>query len=116
MSNVIKSNHFKSLRPNLLTIRQSTPFGQIIKKLHKGKKVEFVWVEKPKPKQMSAILFSRLIGKKFVWIQEFENPPIANFLTRFMLTQCDQIMVKSRKDAIKLKTFGVKSGRVHLVK
>lgn len=116
MSNVIKSNHLKSLRPNLLTIRQSTPFGQIIKKLHKGKKVEFVWVEKPKTKQMIAVLLSRLYGKKFVWIQEFENPPKANFLTRFILTQCDQIIVKNRKDAIKLKSFGVKTGRVHLGK
>jgi len=116
VSNVKKSNHLKSLRPNLLTIRQSTSFGQIIKKTFKGKKVEFVWVEKPKLMQMTAVLFSRLFGKKFVWIQEFENPPKANFITRFILTQCDQIMVKNRKDAIKLKSFGVKSGRVHLDK
>ncbi len=106
MSNVKKSNHLKSLRPNLLTIRQSTSFGQIIKKTLKGKKVEFVWVEKPKLQQMAAVLTSRLLGKKFVWIQEFENPPAANFVTRFILTQCDQIIVKTRKDAIKLKSFG----------
>lgn len=116
MANVKKTNHLKSLRPNLLTIRHSNRFGQIIKKLLKGKKVEFVWVEKPKPAQMSAILLSRLLGKKFVWVQEFTNPPKANFVTRFILTQCDQIMVKNRKDAMKLKSFGVKSGRVHLEK
>ena len=116
MSNVKKSNHLKSLRPNLLTIRQSNSFGQIIKKIRKSKKNEFVWVEKPMLSQMIAVLLARLTGAKFVWIQEFSNPPTPNLIIRFILTQCDQLMVKNRADATKLKSFGVKPGRVHLDK
>lgn len=95
---------------NLLVIRANTKFGRTLKKIKKSKK-EFVFVEKPKLHQMLAVILARLLGQKFLWIQNFENPPVPNFLTRLLLNQSDEIIVSSRKEAAKLKSFGIDKPR-----
>jgi len=114
--NVKKSKLILSSRPNLLTIRPSTPYTKIIKKIYKNPDLDFIHLEKAGATQMAAVITARLMGKKFYWIQEFANPPKASIITRFLLTQADKIFVHDRDDAIKLKKYGVKPGRVHYIK
>ncbi len=95
---------------NLLTIRANNNFKKTFKRIRKSKK-EFLLVEKPKSNQMFAVLISRLLGKKFLWIQNFENPPIPNFWKRLLLNQADEIFVSSRKEAAKLNSLGIDKPR-----
>ena len=95
---------------NLLIIKANTTFGKTFKKIRKSRK-EFLLVEKPNPIQMLAVLMLRLSGQKFLWIQNFENPPTPSFFSRLLLNQADEIFVSSRKEAAKLKTLGIEKPR-----
>ncbi|MBI3341676.1 hypothetical protein HY024_00980 [Candidatus Curtissbacteria bacterium] len=63
---------------------------------------------------MAAVLAHKLLGRKFVWIQKFENPPIADLWEKLLVAQADRIIVSSRKDYNKLRRFGVKMSKVRL--
>ena len=109
-----KFEKIRKLKPHLLTISPRAPFGKIFKKINKSKDLEIVLIKKADAIQMSAVLISRLIGKKFLWIQNFANPPIPNLLVRFLLTQTDRIIVTSKKDANRLKSFGIEKSKIKL--
>lgn len=63
---------------------------------------------------MTAVLLKRLLGKKFIWIQGFANPPKPNFISQLLLSQADRILVKSKKEAAKLKDLGIKFEKIRL--
>jgi len=111
---VTKFEKIRKLKPHLLSISPKTSFGKIFRKIKKSKDIEIVWVKKATYSQMAAVLTSRLIGKKFLWIQNFANPPVPNLITRFLLTQTDRIIVISKKDASRLKTFGIEKSKIRL--
>lgn len=101
---------------NILRIGEKVTFTKIVKKIFKKKQLDIVLVEKTKPSQMSAVLFIKLMGKKFLWIQNFTNPPIPGFYTKLLLNQTDTIMVKSRKVAAKLHSFGIDKPKIKILK
>jgi len=104
----------ESIHPHLLTIRTKSSFGKTFKKIYKSKSSQFVFVEKPKTQQMAAILLSKIIGKKFFWIQMFDNPPAPNFSTRLLLSQADKIIVRQKKFAQKLVSFGIDKSKIKI--
>jgi len=108
--NVKYLNSIFSSKNNLLIIKANSNFAKTYKRIKKNNK-EFILVEKPKTNQMTAVLLSRLIGKKFIWIQNFSNPPVPNFLARLLLNQSDEIFVSSRKEAAKLISLGIDKPR-----
>jgi len=108
-------NSILTYKNNLLIITAKATFKKTFQKIKKSPK-EFVWVEKPIVSQMAAALLIRLIGKKFLWIQNFENPPVPNFFARLLLNQADEIMVDSRRMAAKLKSLGVEKPKIKLIK
>ena len=110
MINVKFLNSIFTSKNSLLIIKANTTFKKTFKKIRKSRK-EFLLVEKPKPIQMLAVLIIRLLGQKFLWIQNFENPPTPSFFTRLLLNQADEIFVSSRKEAAKLKTLGIEKPR-----
>lgn len=65
---------------------------------------------------MTAVLMARLMGKKFLWIQGFTNPPKPNFLSRLLLSQADKIIVKSKSVADKLTAFGIDKTKIRYQK
>ncbi|HSX19192.1 MAG TPA: hypothetical protein VLE91_03595 [Candidatus Saccharimonadales bacterium] len=78
--------------------------------------MDFVYVEKPQNTQMAAVLTSRLLGRKFIWIQGFSNPPIPNLVEKFLLTQADKLIVSDIKNANKLKRLGISRSKIQLIK
>ena len=102
--------------PHLLTIKARTTFAQTFQKIKKTKNPDFVFVEKPDLTQMLATVLVRLTGKRFFWIQGFENPPTPNFATRLLLSQADRILVRDKKYSLKLKKLGVDSSRIRFGK
>lgn len=112
MPNVKEINQILNSHPRLLSIKGSTSFSKTLRKIKKAKNADFVWLEKPKLNQMACVLLTRLIGKKFIWIQNFENPPAPNFLTRLILAQTDKIIVRSKKDFLKLKNSGIDKSKI----
>lgn len=112
MYDVRNLNKILSLNPHLLKIAPGSSFGQIIRKISKSKKLEFVFVKKPQISQILAVMLVRVFGKKFFWIQNFENPPVPNFFSRLLLPEADLILVKNRKEANKLKSFGIKKSKI----
>ena len=110
MINVKFLNSIFASHNSLLIIRANTTFGKTFKKIRKNQK-EFLYVEKPKANQMAAVMLSRLLAQKFLWIQNFENPPIPNFFARLLLNQSDEIFVSSRREAAKLKSLGIDKPR-----
>jgi hypothetical protein len=101
---------------NILQLGEKVSFIKIIKKIFKKKRLDIVLVEKAKPNQMSAVLFIKLMGKKFLWIQNFTNPPVPGFYTKLLLNQADTIFVKSRKVASKLHSFGIDKPKIRILK
>lgn len=101
---------------NTLTLGASTSFKKILDKLNKSKHFEAVWVKKPNPSQMGAVILIRLSGKKFLWIQNFSNPPVPSFITRLMLNQADIIVVTKKENIKKLKSLGVDKPRIKFQK
>src|SRR5438093_583971 len=106
MSNVRLLNQILNSKSTLLTIKAQTSFNKTIKKL-KERSFDFIIVEKPEALQMTAILIMRLIGHKFFWIQNFENPPIPTLITKILLNQADRIVVENRANYIKVVKFGI---------
>lgn len=109
-------NQFFNSKASLLRIKANSSFAKTLKKVFKSKKADFVWVEKPKPLQMSAVLLNKIIGKKIFWIQSFSNPPVPNFFARLLLNQADEILVESRRIAAKLKSLGVEKPKIKLIR
>jgi hypothetical protein len=103
-------------RPRILKIKEHTSFGQTFKKIKNRKRFDFIWVQKPKPGQMAAVLLSRLSGKKFFWIQGFENPPVPKFVTRLLLNQSDRIIISLDKYRYKLRRLGISGPKIRLGK
>jgi hypothetical protein len=99
---------------NMLSIGPNASFGKTLKKINHNKKADVVWVQKPNPSQMSAILTARLAGKKFLWIQSFSNPPIPGLFTKLLLNQSDILMVTSKKMAAKVRGFGVNKPKIRI--
>ena len=105
------------LKPqNTLEIGASTSFKKIVNKFTKSKGYYAVWIKKPITSQMAAVLLARLAGKKFMWVQNFSNPPIPSFLTKLLLNQADVIVVGSRENAQKLKSFGIDKPKIRIRK
>jgi len=116
VSNVKKHLPSFKLQPNLLNIRVNSSFIKTYKKIKNKKGMDFVIVEKPKSQQMLAVVLARLMGKKFVWIQRFENPPVADFLEKLLIAQADKVVISSKKEFNKLQEIGVKKNRIHYQK
>src|SRR3989344_9396921 len=107
-------NPVLSAYPSLLTIKEDTTFGQTFKKIRKSKMLDFVFVEKPKASQMAALISSRLLGKKFFWIQSFQNPPTPNFITKLLLNQADRILIEDKRYIYRLKKLGIPAHKLRL--
>lgn len=116
MSYVKLHKPLRKLRPNLLQIKEHTSFKQTFIAIKSDKQIDNIWVKKPKPVQMSAVLAQKLLGRKFFWIQGFENPPIPTLWTKLLVAQADRIVVTSRRDFNKLKRFGVKVNKIRIEK
>ncbi len=115
VKDVKSPNSILTYKNNLLKIGAKATFKKTFQKIKKSSK-EFVWVLKPSQAQMSAVLLARLLGKKFLWIQNFENPPVPNFFTRLLLNQVDEILVSSRAQAKKLHALGVDRPKIKLTR
>lgn len=115
MKEVKSLNSILTYKNNLLKITAKATFKKTYDKIKKSKK-EIIMLQKPDPAHMTAALLTRLLGKKFLWIQNFENPPIPNFLARLLLNQSDEILVSSRRAAAKLKSLGVEKPKIKLLK
>jgi len=101
-------------RPHLLTIRINSSLAQTLKKIFKEKNVDFVLLKKPQNSQMSAVLLARILGKRFIWVQNFTNPPTPNFFARLLLNQADRILVTSKKEIFKLKKLGFNKQKIRI--
>lgn len=112
MSNEVFLTSIKNLRPHLLTFGARISFGKIIKTIFKSKNVDFVIVKKAQTNQMAAVLLTRLLASKFVWVQNFANPPSPNFWIRLLLTQADHIIVTNKKDTEKLIELGINKRKI----
>ncbi|MBI2012781.1 hypothetical protein HYS90_02530 [Candidatus Curtissbacteria bacterium] len=112
MSNEKFLRQILSAKPRILTIREKISFGQTLSKIANCKNIDFILVQKPKAQQMTAVLAARIIGKKFVWIQNFANPPAPNFFSRLLISQTDRIMVKKKKDRDALISFGISPSKI----
>ena len=89
-------------------------FGKTFKKIFIEKDLDFVVVKKPSIAQMTAVIANRILGKKFFWIQHFENPPIANIVAKSLIAQADRLHVNSKKDANRLISFGIPKRKILL--
>lgn len=114
MSNDKNLNKIVSFHPNLISLRSKTSFGKIFKKITRAKKLEYVYVEKPNVIQMTAVLATKVLGKNFFWIQRFENPPVPNFFSKLLISQADKIIVTSKAEANKLRSFGISKAKIDL--
>ncbi len=112
MSNVKTLTSTLGLRSNLLTIKANTSLSQTFKKIKNSQKIDLVHVVKPQVGTMAGVIAARLMGKKFIWIQSFENPPVPTFAAKMLISQADRIIVTSRKDLHKLKNFGVDKEKI----
>ncbi|MBI4038018.1 hypothetical protein HY382_03165 [Candidatus Curtissbacteria bacterium] len=114
MSNDKVINKILSFHHNLITVRPRTSFGKIFKTINKAKKLEYIYVEKPKVGQMAAVMATKVLGKSFFWIQKFENPPVPDLLAKLLLSQADKIIVSNRKEANRVKSFGISKSKIDL--
>ncbi|OGE04759.1 hypothetical protein A3F45_00475 [Candidatus Curtissbacteria bacterium RIFCSPHIGHO2_12_FULL_41_17] len=116
MSYVKYLKKLQLIHPHLLTIRTRSSFGKTFKKILKSKNTQFIFLEKPKLEQMAAVLLLKILGKKFFWIQMFDNPPIPNLVTKLLISQADKITVSSRKLANRLIKFGIDKSKIKIVR
>ena len=114
MSNVKTQQPPLELRPNLLQIKEHTTFGQTYNLIRHEKQLDIVWVKKPDPQQMSAVLLHKLTGRKFHWVQNFENPPIAGTWSQILISQADRIIVTTRRDYNKLRRYGIRISKIRI--
>lgn len=106
----------RKLRPNLLQIKEQTSFKQTYLAIKSDKQIDIIWIKKPRALQMSAVLVQKLLGRKFFWVQGFENPPVPTLWAKLLIAQADRIVVTSRRDFNKLKRFGVKINKIRIEK
>lgn len=116
MSNEKILNRLISFKNNLITLKVNSSFAKSIKKILKSKKADFIFVNKPDLSPMAAVMLSRLLSRKFIWIQSFSNPPEPSFWTKLLLNQTDEILVKSRGDVKKLRRLGVEKPKIRILK
>lgn len=116
MSYVKYLKKLESIHPHLLTIRTKSSFGQTLAQIKNFKNLDFVFVERANVGQMLAVLIGRLLGKKYLWIQAFANPPAPSFLTRLLLAQADRILVKSYYLVKKLQDFGIDKSKIKIAR
>jgi len=109
-------NQIIKLHPNLLTIKAKTSFTATFSKISKAKKLDLVVLQKPKSRQMSAVILTRILGKKFLWIQHWQNPPVPNFVSKILVAQADKIIASSYNEAEKLKSFGINRYKIKILK
>jgi len=95
-----------------LIIKGRASFKKTFVKIKKSKKANFVFIEEPNVSQMLPVLIFKILGKKFLWIQGFANPPTPNFPVRLLLAQADIIIVKSRLQQLKLKNLGIDKSKI----
>ncbi|MCR4325148.1 MAG: hypothetical protein NUV69_05710 [Candidatus Curtissbacteria bacterium] len=115
MSNVKQIITILNSRSHLLIIKANSSFTQTFQKIKNGKKIDFIFVKKPKARQMTAVQLLRLGGKRFLWIQGFSNPPKPNLVTRFLLSQSDRLVVDSKEDLEKLKKLGIPKSKIDII-
>ena len=109
---VKKSKRVSTLKFKVSTIPLRSSFGQTVKKIISSKNIGFVWLTKPKINQMAVVLLLKILGRKFFWVQNYKNPPVPNFFARFLISQADRILVKSKKEADQLKSFGISKSKI----
>ena len=63
---------------------------------------------------MIAVLLLKILGKKFFWVQNYKNPPVPNFFARLLISQADRILVKDKKEAGQLKSFGIEKSKIKI--
>lgn len=63
---------------------------------------------------MAAALLFKMSGRKFFWVQNFSNPPVPSLIAKMLISQADKIFVKDKKNFFKLKSYGVKTSKVHI--
>src|SRR3989338_2329428 len=114
MQNVKKSPLALRFRQDLLQIKEHTTFAQTFRLIKKDKQLDVIWVKKPKASQMSAVLLRKLSGRKFQWVQNFENPPAANLWSKILISQADRIIVANRRDYNKIKGFGIRTQKIRI--
>ena len=107
MSNVKTLNNLLNFSQNLLIIKERSSFKKIFHKVKHTKKREFVYMAKPVPSQMAALILARLSGRNFYWIQGFSNPPKPGFFARILINQADVVLVKSKRVAANLRGLGI---------
>lgn len=112
MAYVKKAKKVSTLKFIISTIPPRSSFGQTLKKITASKNIGFVWLARPKINQMGAVLLLKILGKKFFWIQNYKNPPAVNFFARLLMSQADRILVKNKKDADQLKSFGIEKSKI----
>ncbi|MEK9146701.1 MAG: hypothetical protein AAB639_00720, partial [Patescibacteria group bacterium] len=100
------------LRSTFLVMKDKKSLASTLK-LIKSKNPDYLIIEKPHASQMAAALLLRLAGKKFIWIQNFQNPPVPNFFSKILLAQADKIIVANLGDLNKLKSWGIKKSKIH---
>lgn len=111
-----RGNLYLSARTHILKIKEQTSFGQTFQKIKKIKSADFVLIDKAKSPQMLAALILKLAGRKFFWIQNFSNPPVPSLLAKMLISQADNIVVESKKDLYKLKSFGISPAKIQYKK
>ena len=114
MTHVKTLDQIQKIKPHLLSFGVKIPFNKIFLNIRKSKNIDFVWLKTPKANQMAAVLIARLLGSKFVWIQNFTNPPTPNFWMRLLLGQADHIITVNQKDVARLIEMGIDKKKVKL--
>jgi len=111
---VKKSERASVLKFKVSTIPPRSSFGQTFKKIITSKNIGFVWLNRPKINQMTAVLLLKILGRKFFWVQNYKNPPVPNFFARLLISQADRILVKDKKEAGQLKSLGIEKSKIKI--
>ena len=114
MAYVKKSKRVSTLKFKVSTISPRSSFGQTFKKIITSKNIGFVWLNKPKINQMTAVLLLKILGRKFFWVQNYKNPPAPNFLARLLISQADRILVKDKKEKAQLESLGIEKSKIKI--
>jgi len=111
---VKKSRRASVLKFKVSTIPPRSSFGQTFKKIVTSKNIGFVWLNRPKINQMTAVLLLKILGRKFFWVQKYKNPPVPNFFARLLISQADRIIVKDKKERDQLKSLGIEKSKIKI--
>jgi len=113
---VKKSKRASTFKFKVSIIPPRSSFGQTFRKIITSKNIGFVWLNRPKINQMVAVLLLKILGRKFLWVQNYKNPPAANFFARLLISQADRILVKDKKEADQLGSFGISKSKIKINK